>query len=230
MGLDIAKQVSESLAPSSEWNKIERSIENAKHDAGREIALNVSSTEGNRRDLAAFHRIEVNGSLDVIVRRSASTYVDFLNDSDASSHTQTTVSNGSLIIDTIGDSHGERRHKPILIYTPIVDAIAIDGSACVEVESASGERLAVDISGSGGFAARGNVTTADIHLEGSGDANIVGLVASTISVMSEGSGDVKLTAPQTLNVHLEGSGDVTVHGTPKHLSSQIDGSGDIIKL
>ena len=45
-----------------------------------------------------------------------------------------------------------------------------------------------------------------------------------------GWGDVKLAAPATLSVRIEGSGDVSVLGTPKHVSSEIDGSGSIRRL
>jgi beta-lactamase regulating signal transducer with metallopeptidase domain len=236
-GIDIAKDVAESIAPLADIPHIERSLEHAKIVANREILVADGGANGMRlesggihRNLPAFRRIEIDGSNDVIVRRGSSNYVDFQNDAELASHTRTIVDGGSLVIDQTGDSYDDRPHKAIVVYAGSIGAIEIDGSADVKLENASGERLAIAISGSGNLVATGSVSNVDLRIEGSGDADMLGLIASTIHISSEGSGSVKVTAPQTLAISLQGSGDVAVRGTPKHVSTEINGSGSITRI
>jgi beta-lactamase regulating signal transducer with metallopeptidase domain len=238
LGLDIAKSVSEHLAPASAWPKIEREISRANERTQQALAMSARGMhaatfaaleeQGTHRNLSPFHRVEMDGSNDVIVRRGSTPSVDFQGDSVLASHTDTFVEHGSLRIEQNGNDDGH--HKAIIVTSPAVAAVEIDGSANVDVENASGDRFAAVVSGSGNVTAFGTVSTASIALEGSGDADLLGLRATTVSIVSDGSGNVKLNAPDSLTVHVEGSGNVAVRGNPKHVFSHIDGSGSITQI
>jgi hypothetical protein len=231
IGLDIARRLSEKLAPASEWPAIERSITHAKDMAQRELAYDDAIVpRGNRRMLAPFHRIEVDGSFDIEVRRGSQPSLDFQNDAYREAHTHTRVDDGTLVLEQSNGSDNDNDPKRIVVYAPSLDGVEIDGSANVFVRDATGSRFTAHIMGSGNLVASGEVGKADVTLEGSGNADLLALSSNAMNVVTEGSGDVKLAAPATLSVRIEGSGDVSILGTPKHVASEIDGSGSIHKL
>jgi hypothetical protein len=103
----------------------------------------------------------------------------------------------------------------------------IAGSGSLVLQNLNQDRLKVSIAGSGSIKADGKVQTADIHIAGSGDADL-GHVASQISeVHIAGSGNTDIAPTEEADIHIAGSGDVNMHSSPKKLETHIAGSGRI---
>jgi hypothetical protein len=85
----------------------------------------------------------------------------------------------------------------------------------------------VSIAGSGSIKADGKVEHADIHIAGSGDADLGGVKANVATVHIAGSGNTDIAPSDEADIHIAGSGDVNLHSSPKKLETHIAGSGRI---
>jgi hypothetical protein len=85
----------------------------------------------------------------------------------------------------------------------------------------------VNIAGSGSIKADGKVEHAEIHIAGSGDADLGQLKANVATVHIAGSGNTDIAPSDEADIHIAGSGDVNLHSNPKRLETHIAGSGRI---
>jgi len=102
--------------------------------------------------------------------------------------------------------------------------LEIAGSGDVELEL-DYKSLESEINGSGNIRLSGLVKSQDIEINGSGDVMALELKSDDTEVEINGSGDVEVAASYSLDVEVNGSGDVKYVGSPKALSSEINGSG-----
>lgn len=105
-----------------------------------------------------------------------------------------------------------------------VDA-KIEGSGNISLTSNT-ETVDAVIAGSGNININGSATSINYSILGSGDINAFGMIAETVSVNIDGSGDCNVYASKTLNVDIDGSGDVNYKGGAT-ANSKIDGSGEV---
>jgi hypothetical protein len=66
-----------------------------------------------------------------------------------------------------------------------------------------------------------------IILNGSGDVDAKNLISRDADVTITGSGNIGVTAKQSLSVTLTGSGDVNYYGHPVRLEKELTGSGEV---
>ena len=106
----------------------------------------------------------------------------------------------------------------------------IAGSGNLVLQNLNQERLKVSIAGSGSIKADGKVEHAEIHIAGSGDADLGHVVSQVSEVHIAGSGNTDIAPTEEAEIHIAGSGDVNLHASPKRLSTHIAGSGRIHNL
>jgi hypothetical protein len=100
------------------------------------------------------------------------------------------------------------------------------GGSNVVVEASVRSLDGIALSGSGDVEADGRTDRLALNLDGSGDANVAGLMARSARVHVSGSGDASVRADDRLDVRLDGSGDIKYAGDPQ-LTKNDDGSGDV---
>jgi hypothetical protein len=105
--------------------------------------------------------------------------------------------------------------------------LGIAGSGKLLLDDLDQDRLKVSISGSGTIRGNGRVENLEIHIAGSGDADMGRVVARAAKVHISGSGDAAIAPSDDADIHISGSGDVTLHSNPAHMESHISGSGNI---
>jgi len=98
-----------------------------------------------------------------------------------------------------------------------------DISGKVECQNFSGS-----IQGSGDTSIKGNSQSANINVMGSGDFKGGEFLTKEAKVSIMGSGDVDISAENTLEISIMGSGDVRYFGNPT-VKTSVMGSGDIRK-
>jgi hypothetical protein len=103
----------------------------------------------------------------------------------------------------------------------------IAGSGKLVLDGLDQDRLKVSIAGSGAVRGNGRVDNLEIHIAGSGDANMAQVRAATAKVHIAGSGDADIAPRDDADIHIAGSGDVTLHSNPAHMETHIAGSGNI---
>lgn len=103
----------------------------------------------------------------------------------------------------------------------------VAGSGKLNLENLDQERLKVSIAGSGNIKATGKVGETEIHIAGSGDADLGEVAMRETTIRIAGSGNTDVAPTESADVHIAGSGDVNLHANPKRLETHIAGSGRI---
>lgn len=207
-----------------------------------------------KRQVAPFTGIAVDGSADVTVTYGTEQRVEITTDDNILPIITTEVSDRVLNIDS-KESYSTSYGVSVAITIPTLVSIEIDGSGDVGVEGTQlenrpVENFKVEIDGSGDVRISGlSATNVSAEIEGSGDITIAGtgvklkakvegsgnIGADMFQVLNgtvwvEGSGDVRVYATESLEATVSGSGDIYYRGNPPRLNTSVTGSGDIIKL
>jgi Putative auto-transporter adhesin, head GIN domain len=162
---------------------------------------------------------------------------------------KTEVKNGALKI-TFEKGYSLHYRQPLKVYVeaPSFAMLGMSGSGNVVSENTlSGEKLDIEISGSGDFdlsdiqfksidfevSGSGDVkiggSTESIKLEISGSGNIKANDLKTQKALCRvsGSGDITVNVKQVLEAYVSGSGDIKYSGSPASVKTKVTGSGDI---
>ena len=205
-----------------------------------------------RRDfqVAAFDRVSLGGSHNVIVTVGGAPSVRAEGDLAMIDRLDIKVENGELLIGTKrGFSMSwKSHHKPLTIYVtvPALAAASIGGSGDMKIDKVEGAHFAASIggsgdmeiaalqvgdarfsvAGSGAISARGRAQSSESSIAGSGDLRLQDFEVQRARVSVVGSGDVRARATETADVSIAGSGDVELSGGAQCKVSRM-GSGDV---
>ncbi len=125
----------------------------------------------------------------------------------------------SLKIDGSGNIEGQNNFEVETI------TLGINGSGNIQLDLDATSILA-DIDGSGNMTLEGLANVLDLQIDGSGNFGNYDLIVDDAIIDIDGSGDVSLTANNSLNVDIAGSGDVNYKGNPT-IDVTITGSGKV---
>jgi hypothetical protein len=128
------------------------------------------------------------------------------------------------------NSHGNSRDLEITLPGREFKKFGIAGSGNLVLHNLDQEKLKVSIAGSGNIKADGKVEHAEIHIAGSGDADLGAVQSQVTEVHIAGSGNTDIAPTEEAEIHIAGSGDVNLHANPKRLNTHIAGSGRIHNL
>lgn len=201
-------------------------------------------------EVAAFDRIELAGSHDVVVTVGGPPSVRAEGRERALDRLEIAVEGGRLQIRSRPRSgwlaFGSDRGVTVYVTVPTIAGVDVAGSGGVRVDRIEGASFDASLAGSGdlevsrlrvemanfGIAGSGNVRAAGaagrtvVEIAGSGDVDLSGLRSRTAAVSVAGSGNVRLHAAESADVTLMGSGDVTVSGGAR-CNVDKHGSGDV---
>ena len=90
----------------------------------------------------------------------------------------------------------------------------LNGSGRLDLGRVNGDSLSLELHGSGGVNASGNVRSMNVRLHGSGSADLAGLTSQSAELSANGSGSISAAVTQSLVADANGSGRVTVYGNP----------------
>lgn len=178
------------------------------------------------RALPTFSGIDLAGSNNVTVVAGARQSVVVHADSNLLSRVTTQVKAGKLTIGNVG-SFSAKSPMYVEISVPSLAALDLSGSGNITVTGIRASRLTVTIPGSGDISASGSVTRLSISIDGSGDAQCSGLIARNVDAVVSGSGNIFVTATQSLDAKVSGSGTVLYGGNPPRVTTSITGSGTV---
>lgn len=200
-----------------------------------------------RRDVPAFHAIELAGTLDLEVKVGPAQSVVVVADANLQPEIATEVRGGTLSIRNLRDLRSYRGAR-VEVTVPALDGLAVTGSGSAAVDGARGDQ-ALSMSGSGHLRWTGTAGVLRVTMTGSGSAELEGradrleaeakgsgellgrkLAARDAVVAVAGSGDAELTlAGGTLQASVAGSGDVRWWGQGRVTQAAVAGSGRITR-
>ena len=221
------------------------------HANGHASDRDSGPAESRNFPVAAFDRIALSGSPDVIVTVGAAPSVRAEGTAASLDRLEITSEGGQLRIGTRNGSNwswfGGGSHRGITVHVtvPSLVATATAGSGDIRIDRIDSPRFAGSISGSGdlqiaalrapettfsvtgsgGIHAAGTSRHANASVTGSGDIDLSGLEATDAELAVVGSGDVSVRATGTAAISIQGSGDVTVTG-PARCTINKSGSGE----
>lgn len=181
------------------------------------------------RNLAAFSGVELAGANNVTVRVGGQRSVVVHADDNLLGHVTTRVDAGSLVIGNTSGSFAARSPLRVEVNMPSLEALKLSGSGVVSVTGIKAKGLTVILSGGGVLRASGSATRVDVTLGGSGDAQLKGLVARDVHAVVSGSGRILVTATESLDASVPGAGAIVYSGNPAQVTTNITGSGAVVR-
>lgn len=188
--------------------------------AGAAMADETTTT----RDVPAFKRVSINGSIDAVIKAGESRSVTITAEEDHQKQIETFVRGDTLVIKMRGRFNNSR-NMVATISTETLEGLEINGSSDARLSGIRSETFEVEINGSGDVVASGECGSAKYETNGSGDIDATKLKCKDVRVEISGSGDSDLYASGELTVSISGSGDVTAYGKPTVRKVSTSGSG-----
>ena len=178
------------------------------------------------RAVAPFTAVDLAGSNNVTVRVGRPQSVVVRADDNLVRRVTTRVAAGALVIGSTG-SYASKTPMSVTISVPTLEALRLSGSGNVAADGIRASRFRISLSGSGNVRAAGTAAHLDATLDGSGRAELLGLVARDVRAVVGGSGEIHLTATERLVAAVPGSGAIMYAGSPAHVTRSVSGSGEI---
>ena len=171
---------------------------------GRSLATEKRSID---KDITS---IELSGPIDLTLRQGAVASLEVRGEQRLLGNVETTVDSGTLHIETQGMLLHHKLPLQVVLVLPSIDRVKFHGSGDSTVNGFSGERI-------------------DVQLNGSGSVKFNGRYREVVAAM-EGSGELELNgggSSDKVDVSLRGSGEMTVVGACDAFTAEQTGSGDL---
>jgi len=184
------------------------------------------------RQLENFTTIEANGSTEIEVIASNSNSVIVTGYQNLVPAYDTKVKGDRLVLEYKREYINVRNNNiKVTVYTTNADAVRLNGSGDVRIGSnLKASSMDIDLNGSGKvYFGNNDFETAYYSISGSGEINARGASAKNVTAKISGSGDMDVTATNSLTAKISGSGTIDYWGNPAVVETEISGSGKVRK-
>ena len=178
------------------------------------------------RELGQFDGVDIATSADFKITRGEKSSIRIAGDDNIVPLVSTEVRDRTLFV-FVPHSYATNNKLQMLITTPGVRRVAINGSADGFLDAVTDDAVDITISGSGDLGGIGTVDQLNVTIAGSGDVLLHRLRTKQTRITINGSGDAEVHATESLNATVNGSGDVKYSGAPEQVDPQVNGSGSI---
>jgi hypothetical protein len=192
---------------------------------GEPMIIGSGRVVSQPRGVAGFRSIETNGAEDIHVRLGERPSLVVTADDNLLPYVRTDVRDGVLHVRTVG-SFRTRRAPQIYVTVPDLASAVTRGSGDIDIAGVNNRQLELISQGSGNVRAEGRTGRLIAKLQGSGDAELRAIQATSADVNVSGSGDAWIGSIADLTARSYGSGDVHVVGQTRSADVGVYGSGD----
>lgn len=185
------------------------------------------------RDVKNFYSVVVSGSPKVFITQGNSFSVQVKAYGNLLPSLSTTVENGALNIGYKPNLNISNDNSEITITMSVLIGLTLNGSGSIDFKGQpiGSQNFAINASGSGPITMEnGSASNLRIIINGSNNVKTFGYPAQASQVNITGSGNAEVNVVQTLNGTINGSGNIYYKGPVKSVTSNITGSGQIIKM
>lgn len=113
------------------------------------------------------------------------------------------------------------------IALPELPALTLQGGGEAALCGLDQPELRITLQGSGRIGAVGRVGNLDVSVQGSGDVEVSGLLASHGYLRISGSGNIAATVHSDVCAEISGTGSIVVRGNPARRRERVTGLGDV---
>ena len=200
------------------------------------------------RQMSDFTKIDVTGSFKIILVQDSSLTLHITTDDNLFKYINTSVDGDKLKISNknICNSAGQTitigvRNLKELHATGAVEvasngkinadeiSLRLSGATKVTLDLNAG-RVITKGTGSTEVNLKGQASTHDVNLSGSGNLNALDFIVGDYNISSSGSSDCSINVLRELNVHSSGSSAIKYRGTPTQINNSKSGSSSIEKV
>ncbi|MBS1745026.1 MAG: DUF2807 domain-containing protein [Bacteroidetes bacterium] len=199
----------------------------------KEVLRGSGSIITEERSIGSFNAISTFGSAKIFISYSPEITVKVKGYQNLVSEYETKVSGNTLSLKYRDNVNIKNDNIEVYITMPGFIGLNSNGSTTI---TASGnyddaDNLNIDVSGSATISIdQMKVNNYSIHSDGSSEISSKGVLANSAKVHLNGSGSVILSVQNSLDVYISGSGKVSYKGEPANITTDISGSGSLIKL
>ena len=189
-----------------------------------------ADTVTQTRDVDAFTKIRIKGSVKLEVTGGEGQNVSIDADDDFVNRIITKVEDGTLIIDM--DTKGKKRRwngskVAVKISMQKLEALRLDGAMDGAFTNLNGSDLDVTINGAGNLSIEGSCGTLRVRLSGAGNVEAEDFKCKNVDVRLSGAGNIEAYATEKADVRLSGIGNIDITGNPAEVSKRKGGFGSI---
>lgn len=198
-----------------------KGINNPSSAAGRVV-------RSETRDVnARITQIDLNGPIDLTLRRGATPSLSVSGEQRLLANVESTVDGSTLHIGPKGMLFHHRQPLQVELVLPSLSKLEIHGSGESTVSGFSGDKLVLELMGSGDLKFTGRYKQLEASVQGSGNLDLHGGNSDRVSLSMIGSGNINASGnASTLQVDLSGSGDIDAeHLAADQAKVTLQGSG-----
>lgn len=179
--------------------------------------------------LSAIHGFDASGSFEIVIAQGDIQNITVEGQANLIDILSTRVVGGIWDL-RFTENVRNARDFTVYITVPNIDEINLSGSSAIRSEGALIlDALSITGSGSAAIDLAGTVDIQTIRISGSGTVRNFDFVSRVTTVTVSGSGDIEVTATETLDATVSGSGDIRYRGNPASVDTRISGSGSVSK-
>lgn len=189
---------------------------------GRVLASDTRAVSGDVRDLV------LDGPIDLTLRQGAMPSLIVRGEQRLLANVATNEDGDTLHIGTTGMLLHHRQPLQVVLVLPALDNLTVQGSGDSTINGFSGERIIVQVNGSGDVKFNGRYQKVEAAVHGSGNLEMNGGASDKVDVELVGSGEMTVVgACRELHVQQTGSGDLKAeHLTADDVALELRGSGN----
>lgn len=202
-----------------------------------------------KRTVESFNKIEVSGGFKVVLTQDSSSVVTVTTDDNLLKYIRTSVSGGTLKIDTKKNLCG---NGETIVSIGIKHLEMLKASGGIEISSAGrintrdisfelsgATHLNLDLnaakvrtkgSGSTEIELKGQATSHDLDLSGSGSIKALDFVVGTYDIETSGASECKINVLKELNIRTSGASDIQYRGNPANVRNDKSGASSVTKI
>jgi len=191
-----------------------------------EAVAGSGNRRAERREVAGFDRLLVEGAYRVEVACGAGPSVEVEADDNLLPLIRTEVEGGRLRVRS--DRGMSTKALPLLrISVPDLREIELPGASDFTLTGVRNEALSVEVPGASRFRAQGETGRLEVNLAGAGLIDAEGLRARDVKASCSGAGTISVYASESLDASVSGVGSISYAGNPSTVNRNVSGLGRI---
>lgn len=179
------------------------------------------------REVGEFTALGVDGALVVNVAVGLVTRVEVSGDDNIVPEVRTRVDGGVLRVEMPTGSITTTLPLTVIVATPALHELDVEGASTVDVRGVSGERFDVELEGASVVDLRGEVQTLDADVEGASTLRANELTAHTAEIEASGASRVEVSVSDSLRAEASGASTIRYRGEPGTLKPHVSGASTI---
>jgi Putative auto-transporter adhesin, head GIN domain len=199
---------------------------------GRDREMSRGPIVTESRDVDGFDSISLRGSARLIVRIGDKPSLSIEGPESAVKRITADVDGDTLHIRSNRKEwvfgQGDSR-LTVKVTVPELNELRLEGSNDARLSGFNGGSSTIEIEGAANLEANGRLDELTVHMSGAGRANLRELIANTAKVTVDGVGSVHVHSTESLDATMNGVGAILYSGTPREVSTSMNGVGTISK-